>query len=197
MAAKTKVLAEQFRDPYQGHAEMNIGKISHSLTESATVAEVEAVLPESELAELDAIGDSLDDGRWKAGDTARLWVDVRKLPQDQCLSIIARRTDWGKESIRKFLYCSRFYFERSDLRKKYSILRHSIFNHARQCAEPEKVLQAAFDNRLSPTVTKNSFPILMDEFRETYTRVPKRFMDEARTIIETALMKLRELTEKE
>lgn len=173
------------------------GKFSHSLTEVATIAEVEAVLPESELQELDAIGDSRDDQRWKTGDIARLWIDERGLPADQCLAIIVRRTDWGKESIRKFLYCSRFYFERPDLRHKYSILRHSIFNHARQCAEPEKVLQSAFDNRLTPTATKNNFPVLMDEFRETYTRVPKKFMDEARRIIETALGKLRELTERE
>lgn len=172
---------------------MNSGKFSHSLTEAATIAEVEAVLPAAELDELDALGDSRDDARWRAGDIARLWIDERKLPADQCLSIIARRTDWGKESIRKYLYCSRFYFEHSELREKFSILRHSVFDHARGCADPEKVLQAAFDNRLAPSVVKHTYPILMDELKEIYGRIPRKAQAAARSIVETAIGKLKEL----
>lgn len=163
------------------------------LSDTASLAEVEAVLPEAELAELDAIGDSRDDARWKAGDMARLWIDERNLPQDHCLTIIARRTDWGKESIRKYLYCSRFYFERPELREKFYILRHSVFDHARGCADPEKVLQSAFDNRLTPTVVRQNYPVLMDELKDIYGRVPRDRHDVARTIIETALGKLKEL----
>jgi hypothetical protein len=174
----------------------NNGKIYQSeLTDASSLAEVEAHIPAAELELLDALGDLRDDARWKAGDMARLWIDERGLPQAQCLMIIARRTDWGIESIRKFLYCSRYYYEHADLRDKYSLLRHSIFDHARGCAEPDKVLAAAFGERLTPSVVKNVYPSLMDELKETYTKIPKSKMDKARSILEKALMELRKLTQ--
>ena len=163
------------------------------LDDTASLAEVEAAIPSEELDALDAIGDSRDDARWKAGDMAVLWIDVRKLPADQCLAIIAKRTDWGKESIRKFLYCSRFYTDRAELRERYHQLRHSIFDHARQCSDPEAVLEAANNPRMTPTLIKNSYPALLDELDLVYNRVAKTEHERAKEIVAVAIGKLKEL----
>lgn len=122
---------------------MTIGKIYPSFTEATPIEEVEAVLPVDELDELSAIGDQRDNARWKIGDKAREWIDDRKLPAGQICRIIGKRTDYGHERVRQFLYTSRFYYERPELREQYEILRYSIFEHARGCSDPEAVLQAA------------------------------------------------------
>lgn len=161
--------------------------------ETTAIEDIEAALPANELDELDAIGDQRDDTRWRVGDMARLWIDERGFPTQQCLVIIGRRTDWGTESIKKFLACSRFYFERPDLRRQYDILKHSIFDHARQCFDPEEVLRAALEKQMRPQTVKNTFLPLMDELKDAYNRVPKTAQQEARDIISIALGKLREL----
>lgn len=161
--------------------------------ENTPLEEIEKVIPQNELDILDAIGDQRDDTRWQAGDMARLWIDERHLPTEQCLAIIARRTDWGKESIKKYLACSRFYYERKEWRDKYLVLRHSIFDHARQCSDPLAVLQAAFEKQLKPQVVKNNFPLLFDELKDTYNRVSKDNQLLARALIQDTIARLKEL----
>lgn len=173
-----------------------IGKVYQPFTEATPLNEIEAVLPADELDELDeldAIGDSRDDQRWKLGDRAREWIDDRRLPSVQICKIIANRADYGFERVRQFLYTSRFYFERPELRQKYNLLRYSIFEHARTCSEPEEVLQAAMNGRLSVTVVKNTYPSLIGELKEQMARIPKEHEQEARLIVLTAIGKLKEL----
>jgi hypothetical protein len=166
------------------------------ITENTPVEEIEALLPADELDELSAIGDMRDDQRWKLGDKAREWIDERNLPVGQICKIIGKRADYGHERIRQFLYCSRFYYERPELRDKYLNLRYSIFEYARGCSDPEAVLKAAFENRLTPGQVKSNYLQVMDEFKELMTRVPKVLEEEAKDILKTAIAKIRELVDR-
>lgn len=161
------------------------------------IEEVEAALPQDELDRLSALGDQRDATRWEIGDKAREWIDDRGLPVYQICKIIGKRTDYSERRVRDFLYVSRFYHERPDLREKYSLLRYSIFEHAKDCSNPEEVLATAQDYPTTPAVTiRQIFPGLMDEARDLYNRVPAAKRDEARLLTETYLAKLRELIER-
>jgi hypothetical protein len=164
------------------------------IDETTPLSDIEALLPVDELDRLSALGDERDKQRWAIGDKAREWVDDQGLPVGQICRIIGKRTDYGHERVRDFLYVSRFYAERPELRKKFELLRYSIFEHSKGTSDPERALQAAQDN---PGMALNSFreyfPALMGEFRDAYSRVPKVHAAEARLVVETALAKLREL----
>ena len=166
------------------------------INELATIEEIEALLPVDELDALSAIGDIRDSQRWLIGDTARHWIDNDGLPVRQICKIIGKRTDYGWERVKDFLYVSRFYHERPELRERYSTVKYSIFEHAKGCSDPEEVLAAAQDNRLLVSVVRETFPVLMDEVRDVYNRVPAAKRDEARLLTETYLAKLRELIER-
>jgi hypothetical protein len=162
-----------------------------------TLSDIEALLPEDELARLSALGDERDAQRWAIGDKAREWVDDRGLPVGQICRIIGHRTDYGWERVRDFLYVSRYYAERPELREQYNLLRYSIFEHAKGTSDPERALQAAQDNPgMTNVALRESFPILMNELRDLYNRVPKRHEAEARLVMQTAAAKLRELVER-
>ena len=164
--------------------------------ETTPVNEIEKLLPANELDELDAIGDTRDDQRWKLGDKARAWIDERGLPVMQICKIIGSRTDYGHERIRQFLYSSRFYHENAELRERYHMLRYSIFEYARQCADPSDVLQKAMEGQLSPSQVKFTYLPISKQFDELMARMPKPYAKEAESIIKTAIAKLRELAER-
>lgn len=169
---------------------------SIALDEASSIEQVEAALPSDQLDELSAIGDMRDDQRWKIGDRAREWIDDKNLPAVQICKIIARRTDYGYDRVRQFLYNSRYYYEHPDLREKYDLLRYSIFEHARGCEDPEAVLRAALEGRLSVTTVRETYLPVMDSLRAIMARVPKKYEAEARAIVLMALAKIKELVEK-
>lgn len=160
------------------------------------IEEIWKALPQNELDELQAYGDTHDECRWKAGDAARRWIDEQGMPVQQICKIIGRLTDYGFERVRQFLYCSRFYYEHPEMRRQYLNLRYSIFEYARQCDDPEAVLQSAMDGNLSPSQVKFTYPPIMDTLKEVWTRIPKQYEAEAKSIIQTALAKLRELADR-
>jgi hypothetical protein len=163
--------------------------------DTTPIEEILKVLPEDELNRLSAIGDSRDETRWMIGDIAHEWIDARGLPVLQICKIIGSKVDYGHERVRQLLYTSRFYDERQDLRFKYLNVRYSIFEHARQCDDPEAVLKDAFENNLPVGQVKFTYRQVWETMKEVFTRVPKRHEKEARSIISTALAKLRELAE--
>lgn len=166
-------------------------------TEAMSIEEIEALLPVDELDQLSAYGDERDRQRWAIGDKAREWIDDQRLPVGQICRIIGKRTDYGWERVKDFLYVSRFYYERPELREKYNLLRYSIFEHAKGCSDPEAVLAAAHGSPQMPIATiRENFPVLMNEFKDLYNRIPKRHEAEARLILETAIAKFRELIER-
>jgi hypothetical protein len=158
--------------------------------------EVLKVLPENELDELDAIGDSRDDQRWKIGDKARVWIDDRSLPVMQICKIIGSRTDYGHERVRQFMYNSRFYHENAELRERYHMLRYSIFEYARQCSDPAEVLQKAMEGKLSVNQVKFTYLPISKQIDELMAKMPKPLARQAEEIIRTAIAKLRELAER-
>ena len=160
------------------------------------IEEILKLLPQDELDALSAIGDSRDDQRWKIGDTARNWIDLQGFPVNQICKIIGKETDYGHERVRQFLYTSRFYAERPGLRSKYLNLRYSIFEYARQCDDPEAVLQGALENNLRPEQVKFQYPTMIDTIKELMSRIPRKYQKEAITILQTALAKIRELVER-
>jgi hypothetical protein len=164
--------------------------------ETTPIDEILKALPENELDELDAIGDTRDDQRWKIGDKAREWIDEWSLPVMQICKIIGSRTDYGHERVRQFLYNSRFYFENSELRERYHMLRYSIFEYARQCSDPAEVLEKAMAGKLSVNQVKFTYLPMAKQIDELMARVPKPFAREAEEIIKTAIAKLRELVER-
>lgn len=164
-----------------------------TLTDASPIDDVLRALPQAELDELAALGDTRDDVRWKIGDKARQWIDDKRMPAMQICKIIGHKTDYSYERVRHFLYVSRYYHTRQDLRSTYLVVRYSIFEHAMGCADPEAVLKAAHDGQLSPTAVKLTSPAIMDDLRETYNRVPRKNEAAARSIVEIALAKLREL----
>jgi hypothetical protein len=161
--------------------------------ETTPIEEILKALPQAEIDELSALGDTRDDTRWQIGDRAREWIDERKLPVGQICRIIGKLTDYGNERVRQLLYTSRFYNERPELRDKYLNLRYSIFEHARTCDDPQAVLEAAMNGSLSPSQVKFTYPPVMDSIKEIMTRIPKKNEQEARAILTTALGKLKEL----
>jgi hypothetical protein len=164
--------------------------------ETTPLDEILKALPQNEIDELSALGDTRDDTRWQIGDIARRWIDDNDMPVTQICKIIGKLTDYGHERVRQLLYNSRYYHEHPELRQRYLNLRYSIFEYARSCDDPEKVLQSALESNLSVNQVKFTYLPLWDEIKDVYTRIPKRHEAEASTIIKTALGKLRELMEK-
>ena len=163
--------------------------------DTTPIEEILKILPENELDELSAIGDSRDDSRWRIGDMAHRWIDGQNLPVQQVCKIIGSRVDYGHERVRQLLYTSRFYAERPELRARYLNLRYSIFEYARQCDDPEAVLKDAFENSLRPEQVKFTYRSTWETIREVFTRVPKSHEKEARLLLSIFLAKLRELAE--
>lgn len=164
--------------------------------ETTPLEDILKALPQNEIDELSALGDSRDDTRWRIGDIARRWIDDNNMPVNQICKIIGKLTDYGHERVRQLLYNSRYYHEHPELRQKYLNLRYSIFEYARTCDDPEAVLQGAMDGNLSPQQVKFNWMPLWDAVKEVYTRIPKSREQDARLIMSTALAKLRELAER-
>lgn len=166
-----------------------------TLTESATELEVLRCIPESDLQELDAIGDGRDDGRFAAGDMARKWVDEFHLPVGVSCRIIGRHVDYGEERVRQLLYTSRFLATSPKLFLDYTLLRYSIFEHARKCSNPEDVLKAALEGQLTLGAVKMLFPPAADELKDLIGRVPQHHKEAAQQIINRCIGGLKELIE--
>lgn len=164
-----------------------------TLTESATEAEVLRCIPDSDLQELDAIGDGRDDGRWAAGDMIHKWVDGYHLPVNVSCKIVGRRVDYGEERIRQLLYTARFYATCPELRREYILLRFNIFEHARKCSDPEAVLKAATELQLTLGAVKQMFPPAADELKDLIGRVPQHHKEAAQQIINRCIGGLKEL----
>jgi hypothetical protein len=161
--------------------------------ETTPLEELLKALPQNEIDELSALGDTRDDTRWRIGDIARRWIDEQQLPVGQICKIIGKLTDYGPERVRQLLYNSRYYHERPELRQKYLNLRYSIFEHARACDDPEAVLSAAMAGNLSVNQVKFTYPPLIDTLKDCFSRVPKQYQTEATLVLQTALGKIREL----
>jgi hypothetical protein len=167
------------------------------INEATPIADIEALLPADELDRLSAYGDERDKQRWAIGDKAREWIDDQRLPAGQICRIIGKRTDYKWDRVKDFLYVSRFYAERPELREKYNLLRWSIFEHAKGTSDPEAVLAAAHGTpAMTIAMIGENFPKIMDEFKDLYNRIPKRHEAEARLIMQTAIAKFRELIER-
>jgi hypothetical protein len=164
--------------------------------ETTPLEEILKALPQDEIDELSALGDTRDDTRWRIGDIARRWIDDEGMPVNQICKIIGKLTDYGHERVRQLLYNSRYYYEHPELRHAYLNLRYSIFEYARTCDDPEAVLQGAMEGNLSPSQVKFTYAPLWDTLREVYTRIPKDKEPQAKAIISTALAHLRELAER-
>ncbi len=164
--------------------------------ETTPIEEILKALPQNELDELSALGDSRDDSRWRIGDIAHRWIDAQEMPVGQTCKIIGRLTDYGPERIRQLLYTSRYYAERPELRSKYLNLRYSIFEYARTCDDAEEVLKGAMAGNISLNAVKATYPPVLDSLKEVMTRIPKKHEREARLILSTALGKLKELAAK-
>lgn len=162
--------------------------------ETTPIEEILKALPQVEIDELSALGDTRDDTRWKIGDITHRWVDDNNMPVGQICKIVGRLTDYGHERVRQLLYTSRFYAERPELRSQYLVLRYSIFEYARTCEDAEEVLKNALSGKLSLNQTKATYLPVMDSIKEIMTRIPKKHEKEARAILTTALGKLKELT---
>jgi hypothetical protein len=135
-------------------------KINNILGDDSTLSEVEQAIPDDELRELDFIGDSHDDCRWKVGDKARAWIDELKLPAAQVLTIIGNRADYSYDAAKKYLHVSRFYFLHPELRPRYlAYVRYSSFAWAADTADPEACLKYAFENPRTSQLTLHAlFP---------------------------------------
>jgi hypothetical protein len=164
--------------------------------ETTPLEDILKALPQNEIDELSALGDTRDDTRWKIGDSSRRWIDDNKMPVNQTCKIIGKLTDYGVERVRQILYNARFYNEHPELRQHYLNLRYSIFEYARTCDDPAAVLQSAQDGNLTPQQVKFTWLPLWDTLKEVFTRIPKAHEAEAQSIIKTALAKLRELAER-
>lgn len=158
-------------------------------------ADVLKALPQDELDELNELGDSRDAARWRIGEILRHWIDDCHMPAMHLYKIVADRTDYGADRVRQFCSTVRFYYERPELQAKYAVLKFSIFEHASKCADAETALKMALEGQLTPTLIKFTSPTLTDDLTQTYQRASKRHPREARSIMETALAKLKELTE--
>jgi hypothetical protein len=167
-----------------------------SFDETTPLDELLKALPQNEIDELSALGDTRDDTRWRIGDITRHWVDDENMPVGSICKIVGKLTDYGHERVRQLLYNSRYYHEHPELRDRYLNLRYSIFEHARACNDPEAVLREAMDGNLSVNQVKFAHPPLWDEIKDIYTRIPKQHEQEANQLVKLLLAKLRELMDK-
>jgi hypothetical protein len=189
-------------------------RVNNILGDDSTLSEVEQAIPDDELRELDFIGDSHDDARWKVGDKARAWIDDLKLPAAQVLTIIGHRADYSYDAAKKYLHVSRFYHLHPELRPRYlAYVRYSVFSWAADTSEPEACLKYSFENprasqmdihKLYPKVGSaeetaiapyRSLPPYQRLMYAMFDTLPEKQRTAARSLFESFLGKLKEIIE--
>ena len=58
--------------------------------ETTPLEEILKALPQDEIDELSALGDTRDDTRWRIGDIARRWIDDEGMPVNQICKLIGK-----------------------------------------------------------------------------------------------------------
>ena len=132
-----------------------------------TLYDLTRAMPESELFELDALGDTHDDTRWQVGDKAVKYIDEWNLPAMLVYALIGQRADYSASRVRQMCRVSRFFKELHGgaIRNHYfEQLSYGIFEHAAKVKHPVTCLKYAFDNGLRrPGELKIVFPAVIGD----------------------------------
>jgi len=153
---------------------MNANVKIYTEEDFASLSDFQRVIPDDEIAYLDAIGDNHDVNRWRVADTARMYIDDWELPAMWVYALISSRTDRSVSTVRQYCAVSRFYHG-IGLRELYD-LRFSIFKHASKVDDTSKCLQYAQDHRLRrPGELQELFPAKEDDTISEDVRIKSSF----------------------
>jgi hypothetical protein len=128
------------------------------LTETAnlTVNQLIASLPELERAEIEATGTASDNINWYWGRKAEEFI-TRGLPKMTVYMAIARMVGRSATTVRNSYYTWKS-FDAGD-REEYFTAPWSVFNHARQCDDPDAVLEYQRTEAAGVDEIEAQFPI--------------------------------------
>lgn len=134
---------------------MPLSKIDNQIT---TLGDLARAMPEAELYELDALGDTHDDIRWQVGDKALKYIDVWNFPAMLVYVMVGQRTDYSAARVRQMCRVSRFYSGLHFTLDRF-VLAYGILEHASQVDDPLACLEYARDHSLRrPGELKVLFP---------------------------------------
>jgi hypothetical protein len=139
-----------------------------------TISRIYESIPEAELQELDASGDTVDNINWYWGRKAAEWIG-RGFPSMLVYSAIGKRVGRGSSTIAQCYYTFKtFGNTETDERVPYS-----VYNHARQWVTPDEVVNYYLDHQCSVDEVETVFRVTESaEDRETFkaTGFPRFFV---------------------
>jgi len=131
------------------------------MTETAnsdwTIGRVLAACSADEIEQLEATGQAADDCQWLWGRKASEWIE-RGLPKMYVYLAIGKVVGRSATTIRHCFYTWK-QFGNSAAQEEYHTVCFSIFNHARQCENPDTVLDYAEQEGAGIDEIETQFPI--------------------------------------
>lgn len=130
--------------------------MTQSVNPEWTIERVIASLPERDRQRLEASGQIADKANWAWGAYAEKLIE-QNVPKMYVYLALGKIVGRSATTIRNCYYTHRAFSDGE--REEYEALAWSIFNHARQCDDPDRVLTYAHDERAGYDEVKAQFPI--------------------------------------